>query len=77
MADDALSIWTVYDHPRDFPNSFIARRFELGPDGEPFATPDIVLAETLEKVRRPLIDAGLSRLDRNALDDPAIVETWL
>lgn len=24
----SITLWTVYDHPRDYPNNFVARRFE-------------------------------------------------
>jgi uncharacterized C2H2 Zn-finger protein len=26
-----LSMWTIYDHPRDYPAYFVARRWEIGP----------------------------------------------
>jgi hypothetical protein len=28
---EELFIWTVYDHPRDFPNSYVARKFSTRP----------------------------------------------
>ena len=38
-----LSMWTVYDHPSDFPDLFIARRWEVG-EGlkEPLATAEVM-----------------------------------
>lgn len=33
MNDGVLSIWTVYDHPLDFPNEYVARRFTVGTSG--------------------------------------------
>jgi hypothetical protein len=72
---EALSIWTVYDHPRDYPNSWVARRFEISNKGVGI-TREMFLADTLEELR-VLLPVGLVRLNRQASDDPKIVETWL
>ncbi len=45
----ALTIWTVYDRPKDHPDGFIARRFEIG-RGQTIATDD-TLAGKLEDIR--------------------------
>lgn len=66
-----LSIWTIYDHPRDFPDNFVARAFTTGPTNE------IILATELEQLRDAFDKAGLVCLARNPNDDPNIVETWL
>jgi len=76
-----LAVWTVYDHPRDLPGHFAARRFEMhmGP-GSQFAmkpTLEVVLGDDLEIVRRQLRELGLVRVARSTYDDPTIVETWL
>ena len=70
MPADALSIWCVYDSPTDYPGKFVARRFTLD---QP--TTDVVVANTLQQVRR-LIPSGLYRIERQRGDDPKIVETW-
>ena len=67
-----MTLWTVYDHPRDFPNSFIARAFDLD---QP--TNQMIVAADLEKLRGILESWGLTRLARHPEDDPCIVETWL
>ena len=67
-----LTTWTVYDHPRDFPHCYVARRFE----GER-PTGDLVVAADLDALRQQLIERGLVCLDRDPEDDPAIMETWL
>jgi hypothetical protein len=36
-----LSIWTVYDHPADYPDGFIARRHEAG-EGVHRPTNDVI-----------------------------------
>lgn len=76
MPDQSLSIWTVYDHPTDFPTEFVARRHKVRPGSEPVATTDLVRGDSLAAVRTQ-IPRGLTRLPRNTQDDPCIVEVWL
>jgi hypothetical protein len=71
----ALSIWTVYDHPKDFPHSYVARRFEVGVDGA-HATTDIVQGE-LAIIRKSFLTCGLTCLVRNDADEPQILESWI
>jgi hypothetical protein len=71
----ALSIWTIYDRPRDHPEGFIARRFEVA-DGEPTATKDTICGK-LEDIQQAFWKAGLVKLSRNDDDEPQIVENWL
>jgi hypothetical protein len=67
-----LTIWTVYDHPKDFPNTFVARRWAgVTP------TQDVIISPDLEDLRRLLAFEGLTCLARADGDDPTIVETWL
>ena len=70
-----LSMWAVYNHPKDFPEGYVARRFDCTAQG-PLATQDAYSGE-LEAIRDTLLRAGLIRLDRQADDEPQIVETWL
>lgn len=78
LADGILSMWTIYDHPSDFPNSYVARRFEVGggADPAPRATGDILEGE-LAALRKSFHMAGLVCLTRSDADDANIVETWL
>jgi hypothetical protein len=72
-----LSMWTIYDHPADYCNGFIARRFEIGGGAsEPVPTRDTLTASSLSELRAKL-PLGLTRFIREAGDDPVIVETWL
>lgn len=71
-----LALFAVYEHPLDFPDAFVVRRFMVGtrgvvPDPQPHA-----VAVTLEAARAALPD-GLYRFDRLDDDEPQIVETWL
>lgn len=70
-----LEIWTVYDHPSDFPDGWIARRFV---NDRPQSGPlDTIRSDNLDRLRFVLAEKGLTRLDRHPSDDPTIVETWL
>jgi len=67
----SLPIWTIYDHPLDFPEFWVARKFELDkPTGE------VILGNTLAAVRDTLPE-GLICVPRAPADDPVIVECWL
>ena len=65
----ALAIWTIYDRPKDHPEGFIARRFEVG-GGD-------TLTGKLEDIRQALWKAGLVKLSRQQGDDARIVESWV
>jgi hypothetical protein len=70
----ALEFWTIYDHPRDYPDSFVLRRWTLDPGAQPDseartgAAPDDL---------RALIPPGAYDPGRMARDDPVIVEVWI
>ena len=70
-----LTIWTIYEKPKDFPDGFIARRFEVG-GGNTVPTRD-TLTGKLEDIRQALWKAGLMKLSRKDGDEPQIVESWL
>jgi hypothetical protein len=76
VSDDALSMWTVYDRPRDYPEQIVARRFEVSARG-PRATDEIVVADSLDAIREWMVERGLTCLTRSPDDDSKIVETWL
>jgi len=69
IADGELLIWTVYERPRDFPQSYIARPHTTLKTRGP-------LPEYLEGVRA-LLPQGLACLDRLAGDEAPILETWI
>ena len=72
-----LSMWTVYDRPRDHPDGFIARCFETGGGNpEPVATSHAVTG-SLDLIRRSMQQCGFYCLKRQAGDHPNVVETWL
>lgn len=72
----ALEMWTVYDHPRDFPEYFVARKFLVeGRQARP--TAQVVACGQLAPLREWLAERGLVPLARNDGDDSVIVESWV
>jgi hypothetical protein len=69
-----LSLYVIYDHPTDYPDSFVVRRWEgLRPREV------VAITKTIEAARKLLTDTmpDLTRLARSDQDDPKIVEVWL
>jgi hypothetical protein len=72
-----LSMWTVYDHPTDYPNSFVARLHEADAQG---SQPTIIaiISQDIEELRKILrLQFHLTPLTRDPNDDAKIVETWI
>ena len=73
----ALSMWTIFDRPLDYPDGHIARCFLTGGGyTEPMATADAITGE-LETIRESMLLCGLYCLTRDPNDHPSVVETWL
>lgn len=71
-----LIIWTIYDHPSDYPDKFVARKHtaKLG------ATDELLFADDLDSIREAVQAASpyvLGMMQRHPSDDPIIVECWL
>jgi hypothetical protein len=72
-----LAMWTVFDHPRDYPDGYIARCFETG-GGEPDPVPtNFTVMGELPLIRATLEQCGLVCMARSPQDDKNIIETWL
>lgn len=71
-----MSQWVIYNHPRDCPDKYVMRRWEILQSAELVVTGDTVQADTLEEIRLS-VPRGLYRLERFKDDDPCIVEVWL
>jgi hypothetical protein len=66
-----LPIWTVYERPKDFPNNYVVRLFDLeGP------TKQHIVVETLAQAREA-VPAGLACFAQCDPLEPQIVEAWL
>lgn len=74
--NDGLPMWTVYDHPSDFPECYVARKFLAHAEGA-VATDEIIVCEDLTAIREVLAVKGLTPLMRNEEDDARIIETWV
>lgn len=71
-----LEVWTIYDHPRDFPTLYVARKF-ICESGRVRPTEDMMADPSIDRLREALAGMGLVALSRAGADDPLIVETWL
>lgn len=68
----ALEIWTVYDHPEDYPNCFVARKFL---NDQP--TDELIVGQNVEEIRQMFRNKGLQVVPRCPGDMPSILEIWL
>jgi len=74
---DALILYTIYDHPKDFPHHYVVRPHAVTP-GDVMPHGFSCLYNTLEEARADCIDNGADTcLMREPDDDPVIIETWL
>lgn len=74
--DAALAIWTIYDHPKDAPDAFVARKW-LITAGQAEASGETMTESDLETLRKYMRETGLTCLHREVDDDPVIVESWV
>ncbi len=70
-----MDCWVIYDHPKDYPSCYVARRWEMKL-GENVPTNEAYLSSSIETLRE-VVGHGRVRFARAADDDPVIVETWL
>jgi hypothetical protein len=70
-------MWTIYDHPSDFPDKYVARLFEVDAGG-PRPTDNFIAVSDVEELRQMFLEHfALTCISRSPEDDPKIVETWL
>jgi hypothetical protein len=72
-----LFVWAIFDHPRDYPDWWVVRAFEVvvGQQGSR-ASPVHTLHASLAEARASL-PPGLVQLPLSKGDDPVIAETWV
>ena len=73
VAGNDLLVWTVYDHPSDYPKSYIARPFSTNLKK---ALTCHLQYPTVEGLRL-LLPHGLTHIPRAPSDDPKIMESWI
>lgn len=71
-----LIIYTIFDHPQDYPDHFVVRRSRVKSGLPELDTDFIKLSDTLELARKH-IPLGLYRMDRSPSDYPSIVESYI
>jgi len=70
-----LEMWCIYDHPADYPNHYVLRRWLVG-GGKLVPDEKCQLARTIGEARK-LVPTGLYCLGRLPGDDRCIAETWV
>lgn len=75
MSTRPLRMWVIYNSPRDHPGKFVVRLFNVYPSG-PEPQQWHVVCDGLDDARDH-VPAGLVRINRDARDEPQIVESWL
>ncbi len=68
----SVPIITVYKKPKEYPDKFVARLWDVNNKPTNF----VVIADTLENVRK-LIPKNMIRIPPSEKDDPVIVEVYL
>jgi hypothetical protein len=66
-------MWTIYDHPRDFPRHVVVRAVAVGIGKAACAC----LYDTLAEAREDCARLASVPMPRDPDDDEVIVETWI
>lgn len=66
-----LPIIVVYDHPKDYPDKYVARLMDLKK-----GTKFIILRDSLDEIQDH-IPLNMTRFKRSEWDKPEVVESWL
>ena len=67
--------YAIYENPRDYPNKFVVRIWEIQA-GEVVAGPVLAVKDTLDEAREAL-PKGLVNIGRFGNDDYSIKEVWI
>lgn len=70
----AVSQWTIYNRPKDYPDGYVVREWIIEHNG---AKPGEARTAPSLEAARELVPPGCVRLERSEGDDPVIVETWM
>lgn len=76
MSPVIMEQWVVYDHPKDWPQYFVARKWIIRRDGYA-PTDEVMMHPDLDTLRGFLVDQGLVMLTRSPEDEPVVLEVWL
>ena len=70
-----LDIYVVYEHPTDYPDKFVLRKWAITPN-EIHPEKTVIVEDTLEALHKH-VPHNMARIERNILDEPQIIEIWL
>lgn len=70
-----VSQWIIYDHPKDYPDKFVVRRWDIE-DGMTTPNSRCDLAGSLDDARL-FIPPGMVRVPPLSGDDTVIAEVWI
>lgn len=77
LIGDTLTLYTIYDHPRDYPDHVVVR-WHWVEDGRIVTGPGCCwVCDSVGQARSALRRQGLTSLGRHPKDDATIVETWI
>ena len=74
--EDVLTIWTIYQNHPAHPGKFVVRAYDVLAGGRWAPRPESAAFASLDEARAT-VPCGLYWMNRNPVDDPTIVETWI
>ena len=69
-------MWSIFDKPLDYPQGYIARKFEITKKGVK-PTNNVIKNKSLEDIREDFIECCYCCVPRNPEDLPSLVESWM
>lgn len=75
-AEEPISGWTIYDHPKDFPDSLVARAWYAS-NGDVMPTDMVLVTNDIDELRSRFAREGRIQFSRHPSDDPVIMEVWI
>ena len=72
LKQTTIPIITVYDHPKDYPDKFVARVWDVNRP-----TNLAAVADTYEELLQAIPVHQMTRMEPSEKDDPVIRETWI
>lgn len=75
---DQLCMYTVYDHPLDYPNDYVVRKCTLIEGEIVHDLKVLIVSKDLKIITEMLVgEMGLISLGRQPDDDPKILESYI
>ncbi len=67
-----VPIITIYQHPADYPDKYVARVWDVNRP-----TNLAAVADTYEELMEAIPTNQMTKMTRSPADDPVILETWI